>query len=143
MDITTEGRAFFESHSRRKNKALLLDITIVNPCASSNVENTAHPAGKHLTDAVERKKNKYRGSFPATYPSFSLAMSMCGEADSDLHALIKQLTIRRVEHRLEIYSNESRHLAKGAEVARLRRWFSIFYSRHFHSARVITSVDRQ
>ena len=41
-----------------------------------------------------------------------------------MHALIKELTIRRVEHRSETHSNESQHLAEGTEVARLRRRFS-------------------
>ena len=78
----------------------------------------------HLADAVERKKNKYRGSFPATYSLLPLAMSTCGEVGSDLHALIKELAIRRVQHRSETHSNESQHLAEGTEVARLRRRFS-------------------
>ena len=52
-------------------------------------------------------------------------MSTCGDViGSDVHALIKELAIRRVLHRSETYSNESQHLAKGAEVARLRRRFS-------------------
>ena len=75
MDITTEAGALFDNHLRLKNKALLRDITIVNPCAGSNLGNAARHVGKHLADAVERKKNKYRGSFPATYtPSF---LSLC------------------------------------------------------------------
>ena len=41
-----------------------------------------------------------------------------------MHALIKELAIRRVQHRSETYSNESQHLAEGTEVARLRRRFS-------------------
>ena len=40
-----------------------------------------------------------------------------------MHALIKELAIRRVQHRSET-SNESQHLAEGTEVARLRRRFS-------------------
>ena len=72
MDITTEAGALFDNHPRLKNKALLLDITIVNPCAGSNLGNAARHVGKHLADAVERKKNKYRGSFPATY-----SLSLC------------------------------------------------------------------
>ena len=51
-------------------------------------------------------------------------MSTCGEVGSDVHALIKELAIRQVEHRSEIHSNESQHLAEGTEVARLRRRFS-------------------
>ena len=39
MDITTEAGALFDNHPRHKNKALLLDITIVNPCADSNLGN--------------------------------------------------------------------------------------------------------
>ena len=42
-----------------------------------------------------------------------------GEVESNVHALIKELAIRRVEHR-----SESQHLAEGTEVARLKRRFS-------------------
>ena len=66
MDITTEAGALFDNPPRFKNKALLLDITIVNPCAGSNLGNAIRHVGKHLADAVERKIHKYRGSFPAT-----------------------------------------------------------------------------
>ena len=38
-----------------------------------------------------------------------------------MYALVKELAIRRVEHRSETHSNESQHLAEGTEVARLRR----------------------
>ena len=41
-----------------------------------------------------------------------------------MHALIKKLAIRRVQHRSETYSNDSQHLAEGTDVARLRRRFS-------------------
>ena len=51
-------------------------------------------------------------------------MSTCGDVGSDAHALIKELAIRRVQHRSKTYSNESQHLAEGIEVARLRRRFS-------------------
>ena len=51
-------------------------------------------------------------------------MSTCGEVGSDVHALIKELAIKRVEHRSETHSNESQHLAEGTEVARLWRRFS-------------------
>ena len=125
MDITTEAGALFDNYPRLKNKALLLlDITIVNPCAGSNLGNAARHIGKHLADAVERKKNKYWGSFPATYAFLPLVMSTYGDVGSDVHVLIKELAIRGVLHRPETYSNESQHLAEGTEVARLRRRFS-------------------
>ena len=124
MYITTEAGTLFDNPPRRKNKALLLDITIVSPCARSNLENAARHAAKHLADAVVSKKNKYRGSFPATYSLLPLAISTCGEADSDVHTLMKELATRRVNHRSEIHSNESQHLAEGTQVACLQRRFS-------------------
>ena len=124
MDITTQAGALFDNHPLLKKKALLLRITIVNPCAGSNLGNAARHVGKHLADAVERKKNKYRGSFPATYSHLSLAMSTCGDVGSDVHALIKELAIRRVQHRSDIHSNESQHPTEGTEVGRLQRRFS-------------------
>ena len=142
MDITTEAGALFDNHPRLKNKALLLDITIANPCAGSNLGNEARHIGKHLADAVERKKNQYQGSFLATYSLLPLTMSTCGEIGSDVHALIKELAIRRVQYRSETHSNESQHLAEGTEVARLGGGSLLFYSRHFHSARVTISADR-
>ena len=124
MDTATEAGAFFDNHPRLKNKALLLDITIVNPCAGSNLGNVARHVGKHLANAVDLKKNKCRGSLPATCSLLPLAMSTCGEVDSDVHALIKEIDIRWVEHGSETHSNESQHLAERTEVARLRRRFS-------------------
>ena len=124
MDVTAEAEAPFDNHPRLKNKVLILNITIVNPCAGSNLGNAARHVGKHLADAVERKKNKYRDSLPATYSLLPLAMSTCGEVGSDVHALIKKFAIRQVQHRSETHSNESQHLAEGTEVARLRRRFS-------------------
>ena len=56
MHITTEVGALFAKHPRRKNKALLLDISIDNHCAGSRLENAARHVGKHLADLVERKK---------------------------------------------------------------------------------------
>ena len=50
-------------------------------------------------------------------------MSTCGDVSSEVHALVKELAIRRVQHSSETYSNESQHLAEGTEVARLRRRF--------------------
>ena len=124
MDITTEAGALFDNQPRRINKISLLDVTIVNPCACSYLDNAARHAGHHFGDAVERKKNKYWGSFSANNSFLSLAISTCGEVGSDVHALIKELAIRRGGHRSEKRSNESQHLAQETEVARLRRRFS-------------------
>ena len=128
MEIRTNASELFDNHPRLKNKVILLDIVIVNPCASSNLENATRHVGKHLADAAERKKKKYRGSFPVIYSLPPLAMSTCSEVGSGVHNLIKELAIRRVEHnRSETHSDESKHLPEGTEVASLRRWFSFAF----------------
>ena len=99
------------------------NIAVLSICQCRE-ENAAPHAGKHFVDAVERKKNKYRGSVPATNSLLPLAMSTCGEVGLDVHALIKELAIRQVEHRSEIHSSESQHLSEGTEVACIRREFS-------------------
>ena len=74
MDITTVSGALFDNHPRLTNKALILDITIVNHCAGSNLGNAARHVGKHLTDAVERKKTSVGARSPLLIPSF---LSLC------------------------------------------------------------------
>ena len=151
VDITKEAGALFDNHSRRKNKTLLLDNTIVNPCAGSNMENVARHVEEHLANVVERKNNQCRGLFLATYSLLLLAMSTCSEVGSDVHALIKELAIRRLEHRSETHSNESQHLVEGPVVARLRRHisftlqeaFSFHTRRHLRRQRVALASTRQ
>ena len=129
--------------------ALLLDITIVNPCASSNLKNAARHTGKHLADTVKWEK-QISGLVPRYLP-FPLAMSTCGEVGLDVHALMKELAIRRVEYRSEIHSNEPQHLAEVAEVADLQRRFSFvlqhavsFHTRHYLCRQgVALAVTRQ
>ena len=135
MNITTEAGALFDSHPRLKNKALLLDIIIVDPCAGFNLGNAARHAGKHLANAVERKNNKHLGLLPATCSLLLLAMSTCGEVGSDGHAVMKELTNRRVDHWSEIHTNESQHLVEWTEVARLRRRYSFILQKalSFHT----------
>ena len=109
MDVTTEAGALFRGNPRLKNKALLLDLTIVNPCVSTNLANATCQPGKHFTDVVKRKKNKYRGSFSATYSLLHHTMSTCGEVGSDVYALIKELVIKRVKRNPGIHLVEARH----------------------------------
>ena len=127
-----------------------MNLTIVYPFAGFNLKNAARHPGKHLADAVERKKNKYGDSFPATYLLILTAMSTCGEASSDVHALIKELAIRRVERRSDEHSDESQHLAEVTEVERLWRRFSFaiqqalsFRTRHHLCRRRVTLADSQ
>ena len=90
--------------------------THLNPCASSNLYDAACYAGKHLADVVQCKKNKYRGWIPDIYSPLLFVMLTCGAVGSDVYGLIKELVIRRIEHRTEIHSNESHHLSEGTEV---------------------------
>ena len=92
MDMAPEAGAPFDTYPRRKNKALILDITIVDPCVRYNLENAACHARKHLVDAVEGKKYNYRGSFPATYYPLSLAMSM--SAGREWHLGVPDSSVR-------------------------------------------------
>ena len=66
--------AIFHNNARRKNKALLLDVTIVNPCQTSTLENAARHAGKYLADAVQRKKTSTGARLPSPTSSF---LSLC------------------------------------------------------------------
>ena len=78
-------------------------------------------------------------------------MSTCGEVGSGVHALIKKLAIRRVEHRSGIRSNESQHLVEGTEIVHFRRRFSfvlqqalLFRPRHhLCRQRVVLASTRQ
>ena len=81
MDVTIEAGSLFSSNPRRKDKTLLF-LTNINICVSSNPGNVARHAIKNLTDAVNRKNNRYWCSFPAMYPLLFLAMSTCREAGS-------------------------------------------------------------
>ena len=122
MGITTIAGALLDNHPRRKNKGSLLDITIIDPSNSSSLENAARHTGNHLTEAVEQKKNKYRGSFSAFHSLIPLVMSSCGKGGSDVYASSRSLRIGR---RSEKYFGEFKHMVEGVVIARLRQRSSI------------------
>ena len=108
--MTTAAGALFGNDFLHKDKALIIDLTIVNLYnSSSNLESTARQTGKHLTDAVGRKKNKYWGSFPTTYSPLILIMSMFCEPGPDActHPHQTKLGRRRVHDSTELHSEES------------------------------------
>ena len=108
MNIITEAGALFDNHPRRKNKELLLDIAIVNPCASSNLE--AQHGMQENTSSTQSSGRKINigARSPLPTPFF-------------LSQLIKELAIRLVTYRSDIHLNKSQHLALGTELARLWR----------------------
>ena len=73
---------------------------------------------------LNARKTIIGGSFPATYSLLPLAMSTSGEVGPDVHALIKELAIRRAKNSSEVHSEEPRRLAEGTEIAHLRLRFS-------------------
>ena len=74
MDTTTEAGALFDNHPRLKNKALLLDITIVNPSAGSNLGNAARHEGNTSPTQSSGRKTSIGARSPLPTPSF---LSLC------------------------------------------------------------------
>ena len=143
MDITTEARALFDNHPRLKNKALLLDITIANPCAGSNLGNAARHVGKHLADAVERKKTSIGARSPLPTLSF---LSLCRHVVTTLTQTCMPSSRSSPS---DGYSTGRRHTLMSPNIWRKgQKWHVfggdslLFYSRHSHSARVTISADR-
>ena len=136
-----EVSALFDNHPRRKNKALLLGITIVNPCTSSNLENVAHHAGKYLADAVERKKQSIGARPPLPTPPF---LSLCRRV-----VRLAQACMPSSRHLPSDRSSTGRrHTPTSPSIWRRRRKKHVFggdsllfYSRHFYSSRVIIFAD--
>ena len=64
MDITTEAGALFDNHPGLMSKALLLDITIVNPCAGSNLRNAARHVGKKTCRRSRAEEKQVSGLVP-------------------------------------------------------------------------------
>ena len=64
MGITTEAGALFDNHPRLKNKALLLDITIVIPCAGSNLGNVSTPCRKMPRRRSRAEEKQVSGLVP-------------------------------------------------------------------------------
>ena len=65
MDVTVGPSALFRGHRQREERHLLLDLTVVNPCAPSNLDKEVTRPGTALAEAAKRKQNKYRGTFRA------------------------------------------------------------------------------
>ena len=57
--MTKEVGALFGHDPRYKGKAQFLDLTIMIPCISANLENAAQQTRKYLADEAERKKDNY------------------------------------------------------------------------------------
>lgn len=54
--LKIQGRFNREAGKTRLDTAILLDLTPVNTCVSTKLENIANQTGKQLADVVERKK---------------------------------------------------------------------------------------
>lgn len=58
MDISVWHTELFRRDKQREGKALVLDVTVVNPCVSSNLDKEAKGAASAIEAAVRRKTNK-------------------------------------------------------------------------------------
>ena len=76
VDLTTEAGGTLRQPppTRKQGAPTRPHHGQVNPFVSTNPENAARYPEKHLDDVIQRKKNKYRGSFMATYSPF---LSLC------------------------------------------------------------------
>ena len=133
----THSRVLYQAlvRSLRENK---VQFVVQDTCPfrerASGQNGRLTPLPVDITTECPRKTPRQRsraeekqgsGLFPRyLLPHSSHTMSTCGEVDSGVNALIKELATRRVEQRSEKHSNESQYLAEGTEVACLRRWFS-------------------
>ena len=142
MDITREAGALFDNHPRLKNKALVLDITIVNPCAGSNLENAARHVGNTSPTQSSGRKTSIGARSPLPTPSF---LSLCR------HVVTLAQTCMPSSRRSpsDGYSTGRRHTPMSPNIWRKGQKLHVFggdslsfYSRHSHSARVTISADR-
>lgn len=71
MVITVQHSEGFLNREFKQSEGFL---TVVNPYVPSYLEKEVKSPGFIITAAVERKQNKYRGRFSATYTLLSLVM---------------------------------------------------------------------
>lgn len=123
----------------RRSKIFLLELTVVYVEVRSNcltwlnanfikyprvfyaVNTFMHTP---ITAAVKRKISKCRGTFSATYTLLPLVVWMHGTMGSDSQALIKVMTVIRVDLQDDTPTGEARGAAKDRERSHLCRCFS-------------------
>ena len=72
MDVTTEAGALFDNDPRHKRKTLSLDLTIVNPCVSSNLGGMRHG---RLENTSPTQLSGRKTSIGARFPLYLLPPS--------------------------------------------------------------------
>lgn len=94
MDTAVRNNALFRGHDRREDKNLLLHLTVVDPCSSSNLDTEAKKPISAIAAAARRKLNKYWDALPATYTFIPWTASKCDTLGSNTQALIKVMAVR-------------------------------------------------
>ena len=137
MDVPAEvGDSLRQSPPTHGQGAAALDIFTRSNLAPALIWIMQHAALKNASSTQSSGRTLSTGACsPLPPPSFPLLLSTCHGDGSDVHALIEDLDIRRVEHSSEQSSKKSRHPAEGTEIARLRRRLSFAFT-------TITSADR-
>ena len=98
--MTTEAGALFSRNLQRDDKALQPGITVVNlSYVSTNLDDAAHHAAKHLADTGEGRRGLRARSPIYTLSPPSCYMSNRGGAGLDVHAFYQgaDLQTRRVQ----------------------------------------------
>ena len=108
-----------------KNNGLLLDVTIANPCAPSNLDASVDVAGSALAKAIARKHGHYRGTFFDMYKLVPLAFSASGDYCVDMHRLLKCLAKRRAQSFCVTFSAAEEAGLIARETGALRRELSM------------------
>ena len=123
MDVTVQEGDLFRGHPLH-GKKLLLDLTVVNPSAASNIDREAANPGSLLRDAATKKRNKYRGTHPDTYCLLPVAVSMHGALGDEAQMLIEAMATRLVDLKGLPGDSHERPAAEGRKASELRRRFS-------------------
>ena len=108
------GDTLFGTNPRRKDKTLLLDITIVNSYVSTNLDSAVRQTGKYLIDAVEWC-SKYRARSPLPTPSFLLLCPRMVSLTETCILLSRRCPPDEWNTAQRKTPEESRHLAEGTE----------------------------
>lgn len=106
-----------------RSNNLVLDPSIVNPCALTNLGKEAKRSEAVITAAVKKKRYKYQYKFPATSTLLLLAVSICGILGLDTQPLIKAMAVRHVDFQDDMPTSRARAAAEGREIAQLCRRF--------------------
>ena len=91
MDMITSPGSLFDDNPKFKHHGLMLDVTIANPCAPSNLDASVDIAGSALAKTIARKHRHDRGKiYGMMYRLVPLSFSSSGHYCVDMHIYTTQ-----------------------------------------------------